>query len=124
MPNGTTPGNDVAIDDISLVAPTGTGKLYMHIGSETLSNPAKTYTLPPTSTWVEYTIGGPEDMWGYSSNFAEIPRQYPTADGADLNTWFSMSFNHENNSGGYYEFENFRVQLFLLNSCNGGTILE
>jgi hypothetical protein len=124
MPSGATPGNDVAVDDISLVGPTGTGKLYMHIGSESSGNPFKQFTLPLTSNWVEYQLGAEDDMWGYSANFAEIPRQYPTADGADLNTWFSISFNQDNNVGGYYEFENVRTQLFLLHNPTGGTILE
>lgn len=124
MPSGATPGNDIAIDDISLVGAAGLCKLYMHVGSESSGNPFKEFTLPNTDTWVDFEIGGVEDMWGYSSTFSEIPRQYPTSDGSNINNWFSISFNQTNNSGGYYEFKGIRTQLFLLNPPNTGTILE
>ena len=124
MPNGSTPGNDVAVDDISLVGATGLGTVFLHTYVESPSNPSKSFTLPTSTSWVDFTLGGAEDMWGYSSNFAEIPRQYPTLPADDLNTFLGVSFNQANNSGGYYEFEDIKLQLFMLHKSSGGIILE
>lgn len=124
MPNGSLPGNDVAIDDISLTGPSGVGSMFLHLSTEESGNPSKQFTLPTSSEWVSYQLGSDTDFWGYGAGFTEIPRDYPTATGVDMNNFTGTSLVFENNVGGYYEFKDIKLQFFMLNNCNEGIILE
>lgn len=124
MPNGSIPGNDLAIDDISLSGPSGLGSMFLHLLVEDSGNPSKQFTLPTNSEWVSYQLGSETDFWTYGAGFAEIPRDYPTATGADMNNFTGTSLAFENNVGGYYEFKDIKLQFFMLNNCNEGIILE
>ena len=123
-PLGKKDGNDFAIDDISVTPPTGLGIIRLHVNSESGSNPSKSFTLPTSSTWVEYTLGASDDFWNYGTNFAELSRLQPTSTGANLNTNFSLSVETTNNVGGYWEFSEITSQIFVLNKCGSGIILE
>ena len=123
-PLGKKDGNDFAIDDISLTPPTGLGVIRLHVNSESGSNPSKSFTLPTGNTWVEYTLGAADDFWNYGTNFVELSRLQPTSTGTNLNTNFSISVETTNNVGGYWEFSEITSQIYVLNKCGSGIILE
>lgn len=90
-----------------------------HIGSYSGARTGKTLAYPQTNAWTEFTVGGNGDFWDYGTVFAETGVTYPTATGAQLNSFFKLELLGDNDSGYVYEFRNIKVKIYYFDVCDG-----
>lgn len=97
----------------------GNMTLKAHIGSYSGARTGKNLAYPQTNEWTAFSVGNNGDFWDYGAVFSETGVTYPTATGAQLNSFFKLELIGDNDIGYAYEFRNIKVTIYFFDVCDG-----
>lgn len=101
----------------SVTGSTETAHVRAQVSSYNSGLSYRNFTLPQTPDWTTITVGGANDMWGFSSADSITGTLVPTMEGTDLNNLFNIEFSGTNISGVWYEFRNMVTTIYYVDIC-------
>jgi hypothetical protein len=91
----------------------------VHVGSYDSGRAGQTINYPQINDWTEFSLGGNGDFWDYGTTYGETGVTYPTATGAQLNSFLKLELLGDNDASYAYEFRSLKLKFWYVDVCDG-----